>query len=330
MKNPLVSVIIPLYNAASYIEETLQSVLNQTYDNIEIIVVDDGSTDAGFALARSYKSEKINVYSQANAGACVARNFGYKKSRGYFIQFLDGDDLLSPTKIAEQVAAIATKKDAAAICSTHHFYKDIKTTMHTDAYLFSTEKPEELFITLWGGKGSVGMIQTSAWLVPRSLIEKYGVWDESLSKDQDGEFFARICMHAKEIKFVPTVKNYYRRFVAGTNVSAGKQEKHLQSNLKSTQLKQTYLFEKTRSSEAKLAMATQFKHVAIEAYPTYKKISHTAMLACKKLGGSKYLPVLGGKSIEYIKTVFGWKAAKLVRRALHSNQTIGLILRKLK
>ncbi|MBD2071195.1 glycosyltransferase [Leptolyngbya sp. FACHB-671] len=102
-KTPRVSVIIPAYNCAEYIAETIESVLNQTYSDYEIIVVDDGSTDATREVAKAYGDRLQYVYQQ-NQGAAAARNRGMRLARGELIAFLDGDDLFSPDKLAVQVA----------------------------------------------------------------------------------------------------------------------------------------------------------------------------------------------------------------------------------
>ncbi|ASB50965.1 hypothetical protein CDL62_18335 [Alkalitalea saponilacus] len=97
-------------------------------------------------------------------------------------------------------------------------------------------KHEDLFINLWGSNGQTNYIKTSAWLTPRRLIEKNGDWDESLLKDQDGEFFARIGLSRKGIKYVPNVKCYYRKHVSGNNIASQLKKEHLISNLKAIEL----------------------------------------------------------------------------------------------
>lgn len=100
----LVSVIIPVFNAEIYIEDTLQSVLRQTYKPIEVIVIDDGSTDATLEKVKKF-SEKITILEQANAGVAVARNVATKKANGSFFCFLDADDLWEKEKIEKQIEA---------------------------------------------------------------------------------------------------------------------------------------------------------------------------------------------------------------------------------
>ena len=96
----LISIIIPAYNSEKFIASTIQSALDQTWSNKEIIIVDDGSTDATLQVAREFEfaNENIKVYTQRNAGACSARNKGFSLSKGDYIQFLDADDLMDGQK----------------------------------------------------------------------------------------------------------------------------------------------------------------------------------------------------------------------------------------
>lgn len=109
MSQPIVSVIIPCYNAASYLAECIESVLNQNYPSLEVILVDDGSTDDSVVIAGNYK--EVKVLKQANSGACAARNLGLKHSQGKYIKFLDADDFLDSNCIEIQVAQAETLGD---------------------------------------------------------------------------------------------------------------------------------------------------------------------------------------------------------------------------
>lgn len=323
MQKPLVSVIIPVYNTAPYIAETLESIIAQNYTFWECIVIDDHSTDTTAVNVKSYCEkypELIKLYKNNGKGACAARNYGFQLSKGCYIQFLDGDDLLSANKIELQVKMLTDSDNKLSICETWHFNNSIEDAKNTDHhYLFSTEKPENFFIKLWGGdKLPPNMVQTSAWLIPRSLIEKYGGWNEALVKDQDGEFFARIGLNSNGIIYVPEIKNYYRKHIQGTNIASQKEKKHIESNLHATKLKADYLFSKNTGRGAYKAIATQFKHVAIEAWPLYKDITLEALGLSYKYGGSEYIPELGGRMVTYFQRIFGWKSAKWFSVYLHN------------
>src|ERR1700752_4434252 len=100
---PLVSILIPAFNAQEWLADTLRSALAQTWHRKEIIVVDDGSTDQSLTLARQFESKGVRVISQKNEGPAAAKNKAFSASRGDYIQWLDADDLLAPDKIARQV-----------------------------------------------------------------------------------------------------------------------------------------------------------------------------------------------------------------------------------
>src|SRR5690242_8593951 len=97
---PLVSILIPAYNAEKWIGDTLQSALAQTWPNKEIIVVDDGSSDRTLEIARQFATKNVSVLTQQNQGAAATRNKGFQVCQGDYIQWLDADDLLSPNKVA--------------------------------------------------------------------------------------------------------------------------------------------------------------------------------------------------------------------------------------
>ncbi|MEZ4801895.1 MAG: glycosyltransferase family 2 protein [Gelidibacter sp.] len=308
---PKVSVIIPCYNSIKFISETLDSVFKQTYPAIEIIVVDDNSTDGSFEYLQSVENSNFKVIKNNKKGACAARNYGFEVSTGDYIQYLDADDLLSVDKIEKQIDALQNTQTSVAVCNTKHFYDTIDQGKITDQdYLFTTSDTKFFLLNLYGAQGAPNMVQTSAWLTPRELVKLAGPWDENLSKDQDGEFFCRVVSKASKVIYVPNVLNYYRKHVKGQNIANQKQKIHLESQLKAVDSKYVQLksLEDTKAFNA--AFSLQYKWIAINAYPEFKEISYKAMKKCEVLGGNKYLPVLGGKVIETIKSVFGWRAAK--------------------
>lgn len=114
MSAPLVSVLIPCYNAEGYLGETLDSVFRQTWPNLEVIVVNDGSTDGSIKVAEAFVKGGLILISQDNAGASAARNRAFGASSGDFIQFLDADDLLDRDKIQLQVNRLLESPDCVA------------------------------------------------------------------------------------------------------------------------------------------------------------------------------------------------------------------------
>lgn len=121
---PLVSVVVTCFNQQRVISEAIESVLKQTWPNIECIVVDDGSSDDSLLVLNvlATADDRLRVFSQQNAGVSAARNYGFGQAKGSFIKFLDGDDLLKPEIIAEQVRLLNEHPDAGVACCDHEFF----------------------------------------------------------------------------------------------------------------------------------------------------------------------------------------------------------------
>jgi glycosyltransferase involved in cell wall biosynthesis len=248
MSEPLVSIIIPVYNAEKYLAETIKSALGQTWPNKEIIIVDDESTDNSLAVARSFKSNLITIISQKNSGASVARNSGLNIARGKYIQFLDADDIISADKIASQLTILNNLDTHLTVCSTIHFktgddYNNLPITH--EWFEEGSDDPVDFLLKLYAGKevmpGYGGMIQPNAWLTPKKLIDKAGPWNEFRCPDDDGEFFCRVILAGQGVKFSSNGINYYRKHDTGNSLSAQKSREAMQNKLLAIDLKYSHL-----------------------------------------------------------------------------------------
>lgn len=318
---PLVSIIIPAYNAERFIRETLDSVVNQTWPEIEVFVVDDGSRDKTVEIARTYESEKLQVFTQKNQGACVARNKGLSMSKGKYLQFLDADDVISLDKIEKQVQVLENAGDYMAISPSVHFMDGenymTMSTREESAWIFDNDDPVDFLVRLYGGYGERWMVQTSAWLTPASIAKKTGPWDETLLLDQDGEYFARAVLASKGIRTTGGI-NYYRRFVGGGNISSKyNKRENLESAFHALNCKAAYLAEKTNSEQYRQAMATLYLEIAINAYPMYPDMVQKCEEIIRKTGKKPAFPVMGGSIVELTRKTLGWKAAKKLRHTIH-------------
>ncbi len=302
-----------------FLKETIESVVNQSYPNVEIIIIDDGSTDGSLEYLKLLNLSNLIIKSNKGKGACAARNYGFELSTGAYIQFLDADDLLSTNKLEKQVKDLEELPKRVSMCSTVHFYNDPSNGKIVDRpFLYSTEQPHQFLLHLYGGNGKDhNMLQTSAWLIPRAIIEKAGPWDETLAKDQDGEFFCRVVVNSEGLIYQPEVLNYYRKHIGGQNIANQKQENHIESQLEALFSKSKQFKGLEETPAYKKAMALQYKLIAINAFPEFKKLSNKAMKLSTEFGDSDFLPVLGGKIIEFIKHEFGWKVAKSLSYWIH-------------
>lgn len=314
---PLVSIIIPVYNSARYLEETLWCVINQTWPNKELIIVDDGSTDNSLAVAKQFKQPWITVCRQKNSGASVARNKGLEKAKGDYIQFLDADDLISSNKIEEQIKLLENNPDSIAVCPTVYFRDGespyIIPVTH-EWYSVGSSDNVDFLIKLYGGPligpGYGGMVQPNAWLTPRYIIDKAGPWNEMRNPDDDGEFFCRVILGSKGICYVPNATNYYRKFNNDASLSAQKNRDAISNILKSTKLKAKHLLSQTKNPLAKLALSRLFWEVATVSYPKFKDITKEAIILANQT--YKYKPKNLYTYTKFYRTVtflFGWRVS---------------------
>jgi len=192
---PRVSTIIPTYNRAALVCAAIDSVRRQTYRNVEIVVVDDGSTDDTQARLRAYGSS-IQLITQDNAGPAVARNRGIEGARGEIITFLDSDDTWRPTKLERQVRLLEQAGDAVTtcICNTEMVFPD---GHKTTTFQYSNIAPscaEGIWLNVAEVLASRFLLFTQAAAVRRKVIEKVGGFDESLRFLEDYEFPLRLAL----------------------------------------------------------------------------------------------------------------------------------------
>ena len=180
----MISVIIPAYNAAKTIQACLDSVFNQTYKDIEVIVVNDGSTD-DLVLALTNCSHKLTLFDQENKGAPAARNFGFKFSKGEYVLFLDADIIMKPEMLSEMLAALEKEKSVAFAYSSFRWgWKKFK------LWPFDVEKLKKM-----------PFIHTSS-LIRREVFPGF---DESLKKFQDWDLFLTIAEKGGKGAYIPKV-----------------------------------------------------------------------------------------------------------------------------
>ena len=212
---PLVSILIPAYNAERWIAQSIASAAAQTWPNKEIIVVDDGSTDRTASVASALASESLRVHRQANQGAAAARNTAFELCRGDYIQWLDADDLLDPDKIERQIAAVAAGSEARVLLSGAWgtFYSRPERAKFAPSPLWETLGPLE-WLRRKMASGS-DFMAIEGWLVSRELTEAAGPWDRRLIVDDDGEYFCRVLLACSEVRFVEDSRIRVRRSGAG-------------------------------------------------------------------------------------------------------------------
>jgi glycosyltransferase involved in cell wall biosynthesis len=194
--NPLVSVVIPSYNDARFVRQAIGSVLAQTHRALDVIVVDDGSTDGTADIALEFGSP-VRVFRQANAGAAVARNRGLDEARGEYVAFLDADDFWHPRKTEVQLRHLRTCGQCVAIyCNKIELRADMaepswhEAGQHDCLDALSPDPRSSGWLYLELLRASV--LHTSTVMASRETLEKVGRFDVALRKGQDLDYWLRL------------------------------------------------------------------------------------------------------------------------------------------
>jgi glycosyltransferase involved in cell wall biosynthesis len=186
---PTISIIIPVYNGKATILETIASVQQQTFSDIEIIVINDGSTDSTLELLKSIQDERLKIFSYENGGLPVARNRGISHATGEFIAFLDADDMWTPDKLELQLAALQQHPEAGVAYSWTYFKYDEEEYSYADeSSFFEGDVYADLLVRNFLHNGSNPLIR-------RQAIESVGFFDPTLKSCEDWEFYLRLAVN---------------------------------------------------------------------------------------------------------------------------------------
>lgn len=214
---PVISVIIPAYNAAKTIQETIASVLNQTFSNLELIVINDGSQDSTLDVLSSIKDSRLQVFSSENSGVCMARNRGIELASGEFISFLDADDIWTLDKLEAQLTALQKNPQAGVAYSWVDYIDEYGNFFHPG-------NP----ITVNGSAYEKMLIQNilengSNPLIRREALTEIGIFDESLTLAEDWDMWLRLS-ERYDFVTVPSVQILYRSSSSSASTNIVKME----------------------------------------------------------------------------------------------------------
>lgn len=317
---PLVSVIIPAYNAAEFISDTITSVINQTWKNLEIIIINDGSTDNTETIVQNFLVDKrIKLINQQNQGCSASKNVGLFLAQGKFIQYLDADDILSKNKIENQINILKDSDEEIAICQTlifHNYPGDTNENISKEL-LHNTKQSFEFILNLYGINGKDGMIQPNAFLCSRKLLDAAGIWDTTISPspDEDGEYFCRVMLQAKAIHITEGL-NYYRKKDSDKNsLSNQNGYVYVKGLLTSLILKTTHLINVENSSRVKTLMAKHFSSFIYSNYTSHPDLSQLAEEYIYNMGVLK-IPIAGGANFKILAGLIGFKPALKIKKYL--------------
>src|SRR6266478_2234772 len=276
---PLVSILIPAFNAQTWLADTLRSAITQTWQRKEIIVVDDGSSDQTLAIARQFESDCVYVVTQNNHGAAAARNKACSLSQGDYIQWLDADDLLAPDKIARQVEVLDQCRGKRTLLSSawgRFMYRHYRAKF-TPTALWCDLSPVEWLLRKMGQDV---YMQTATWLVSRELTQAAGPWDTRMLGDDDGEYFCRVLLASDGVRFVPDARVYYRAFRFDSLSYIGRFPEKIEAHWLSMQLHIQYLRSLEDSPRVHAACIQYMRDSLIHFYPENSPIvNHAQQIA---------------------------------------------------
>lgn len=310
MSAPLVSIIIPVFNAERFIGATIESALAQDWEAKEIIVVDDGSVDGSLGVIRRYESAGVRTMVRATGGGSAARNTGFKASHGAYIQFLDHDDLLAKDKISTQVAVAGGRTTSPVAGCWTRFRGD-------EGGAFGRWEPAEHFRHDWAPIDwliTSPLVPTCAWLTPRPLVEAAGLWNETLvsNPDDDGEFFMRVFSQSERILFCDRSRSYFR----AENASSAGHNRGVNALRSIFEVCKTYeriACGANDSVEARQACANRYLTFMYMAYPLCQELIREAEARVVALGFDPSR-VPNTPLYEQLSRVTGWRTAKRLQQ----------------
>jgi glycosyltransferase involved in cell wall biosynthesis len=311
---PLASILIPCRNAAPWLAGCLDSAFAQTWPRCEVILVDDGSSDESPAIARSYTERGLRIFPGPARNAAAARNTALRHASGDWIQFLDADDLLAPDKIGQQLQPANTRHGTRLLSGSWARFQDNPAEARFESLPIDRDLTGVEYLQLHWETGA--MRQPGAWLAHRSLLDHIGPWDEMLTLNDDGEYFARAALAAATIVHCPAARSFYRSG-HGPSLSGRKDAAACDSLFRSIESATRHLLAADSSPRSLHAAAHAWKRVAFELYPAAPGLSRRAEACSAGLGGSR-LPYPAGPTFQILSRLLGWRTAKRLRNLLSS------------
>jgi len=196
---PYFSVIIPLYNKENYIKSTLKSALNQSFNDFEILIINDGSTDDSLNLVKEFSDSRIKIINQKNLGVSTARNKGIKNSKSKYIVFLDADDIWLPNHLEELKRLIYDYPGNGMYCNRYNVKISEEIFKKTS---FSNSIPDNfrgIIPNFFEASFIHRVAQTSALMIPKSVLLNHDMFDSSISSGQDLDLWIRIALKNKVV-----------------------------------------------------------------------------------------------------------------------------------
>ncbi|KAA3619080.1 MAG: glycosyltransferase family 2 protein [Proteobacteria bacterium] len=303
-----------MYNAEATIDRALDSALSQSYPILEIIVVDDGSTDSCPALVERRCDPRIRLVRQQNQGAWAARNTALSCAQGDWIQFLDSDDLLSPDKVARQIETALDCADGTVVVGrlVHWRLRDgiVWTQLEPLPEIDVSMAPIDYLVSALGPNGPAATIQYGAWLFPRSVVDRAGPWRAGMEPNDDGEWLARVILASRGVAVEAIGEYKWRRVTSGSVSTRTFDPQYYLGMLRAMDSIAEQVLLETDEDRARSALANRYLEIAVSAYPRDRRVSAMCLQRVRRLGGTAWQPTLGGPLKNLIGRMLGWRVAQ--------------------
>jgi glycosyltransferase involved in cell wall biosynthesis len=312
MTTPLISICIPAYNCELFIKDTISCLKEQSYTNLELIIVDDGSTDTTRTIIEHIKDDRIIFIRTSHSGAAHARNIAYEHSSGSYVIFFDADDYVESDFVSRQYRMTGGNLDVVVLSAHGRFYNnDLKT--------FKLEPTPDKEMTLkewvkcyWYHCNP--MTPPGRIIIPKKLIDDAGLWNENLNLNDDLEFYTRIFSKSKKLIFNPDAIFYYRSGIKG--LSGEKNSRAYESLYQSTILSiDSVLSKYPNESMVTKSCANLLQSLIYEIYPREKHLIALAESKINELDVPDFKFPAGGTT-RILLYLFGWKTTKIIKNKI--------------
>lgn len=308
--NKLVSVIMPCHNAEKFIASAIGSVLSQSYSNIELVIVNDGSTDRSKKVIESFNDPRIIYLEQGNKGQDAALNAGFTESKGWYIKYMDADDVISERMIELQVKQLEKQPKAVAYSEWYRFFGEnpVLEDEGNQMWYWQDMNPIDFLTVDQDGP----MLQCGIMMMSRELVQQTGGWDERLILYNDTEFYTRIILASEGIVFTQGAKLFYRSGTS-TSLSVQQSRKYYESTFLATRLIEQHMLPMEDSPRVRRLLANIYFRRRYEMYPRFSDLAAAHIRKIKEYGPPD-LKVRGGRLHNLITKFFGWRATVLLHR----------------
>jgi len=308
--HPKISVLIPCFNAVAWIEEAIQSALRQNYPNVEVVVVDDGSTDGSSEVIRSFGAAIVSV-AQPNSGVCSALNHATRLSTGSLLQVLGADDVLHPDRFSILAGAFQAHPAAEMVASSYRSIGADESRAYS-ALAFPQASPMLVADPL-----TINYLPTMA-LARRDFIQQVGSWNEALSRWVDFEYHARIAAAiTRPIPFVDLPLYGYRQHSGPRISSQNKAQTNLEAALRSLEKAQAAIGHR-HDAVARRWLHDQTFHLA-RGYAARNDRKFYDLIASARANSDKAAFKYKAMAVEFVARIAGIKTASRLMEAVLSN-----------